>query len=466
MSQEQNSANLPLMGNDAQDHMMQMIQKFDSSFRYHELFQTLDYPYASDYELILHDTRGAAGPVVDIKIYADVGVGFTLKPVGFTDESVGDDAKEKAEAFMKEIEFNQTMKIFARWLEVLARSCIIETYNKLGGYYQNKYAGITGVDCINPTTLTTESIKKVMNDITGTAMYEQKATLDSPLAAPKFTQDRVIYRALTGYGKRSVLGTSKLQRCITDLRALGRFPHYRRDLGRIYSQMSQVIKIDTEKFQQMDQGKAVMEDETGKKQQEYLDDTAEFYRQQAEKGGVIVVYDWEEIEQSGWGGKEVKLAELEMQALENVGFCVGVPLSLVMSVAAQKMNRATMEMVTDLFTSMQDKGNRDNVYTPIIEHVANNYIESEGITGGRLEVQYNPFLPKDMVKIAEILSALWPTGAFSRPDVREFAGWPNAPNMGGDDWTELDPMPNIEGVPTTPTQLKEMFLKKGGLRRL
>ena len=463
---ETNTANLPIMGTDSQDNMLNMLQKFDSSFRHSDLYRLLDFPYASEQELILHYTRGAAGPPVDIKIYADVGVGWTLNPVGFTDESVGTDAKEKAEDFMKEIDFNPTMKIFARWLEVIGRSCIIETYNKLGGYYQNKNAGITGSDCINPTTLTPESIKKVMNDITGTALYEQKATLDSPLSAPKFTQDRVIYRTLNGFGKKSVLGSSKLQRCVTDLRTMGRFPHYRRDLGRLYSQMSRVIKINTEKFMEMDLGKAVMADETGKKQQEYVDDTAEFYRQQEEKGGTFVIYDWEELEQAGWGGKEVKLAELEMQSLENIGYCMGVPLALVMSVAAVKMNRATMEMVTDLFVSMQEKGTRNDIYTPIIEHVANKFIESEGITGGRLECQYNPFLPKDMVKIAGILSALWPTGALSRPDVREYSGFSNAPNMGGDDWEGLDPMPNMDGVPTTPTQLKEMFLKKGGLRRL
>lgn len=443
-------SDLPILGNDAQDRMLNLIQRFDSSFRFHDLFQVLNFPYASDYELILHYTRGAAGPFIDVKKYADVGVGWTFKPVGFKDTETGDDAKEKAETFMQEIEFNTTMDMFATWYESVAKACIIETKNKLGEYYQNPNLGITGVDCINPTTLTPESIDLVLNDPTGKAQYVQSVTASSSRPAPKFDRDRVIYRTQNDLSKRGAVGNSKLQRCIIDLRTAGFFPHYRRELGQIYSQMSRVIKINTEKLLELDIGKEIMK--TNNTMQDHLDRTADFYRLQEEKGGTFVIFDFEEIDQSSFAGKEVKMVEIEMQTYESIGWRVGVPLALVMSAAATNINRATLDSITALFVSMQEKGTRNHIYTPIIERVANNYINSLGINGGHLEVEYNPFLPKDMLQVSQIIQSLWTTGAFSDPEIREMAGKPNVPYMGGKEWEELgiNPMPQRQTVTAAP----------------
>jgi hypothetical protein len=448
MSPNDEIANIPIMGNDAQDRMFNAIHRFDSSFRYHELLQVLDFPYASEYELVMHYTRGKARPFIDIKTYADVGVGFELNPEGFKDDATGDDAKEKAEAFLKDIDFNTTIKNFARWFGILGRAVIVETRDKLGNYYQNPYAGVTGVDSFDPMTLTYQSIDGVMSDPTGTKQYQQNTAVGSQTGAPSFTQDRVIYRS-ESLSKLAVMGNSRLQNCILDLRNAGRFPHFRRDLGKVYSQISRIVTIDVKQLRELDMGQAVTEN--AEVFQAYLDNEADFYRQQEEKGGTFVVPNWQTVLQSSFAGKEVKMVELEMQTYESIGRETGVPLALVMSAAATNMNRATLEAITDMFVSMQEKGTRDEVYTPIIERVVNNYINSQGITGGRLEVEYKPFLPADMEKVGRIIQYLWPTGALSRPDVRQMARLPNAPYMGGEEWNGRDPFPNPQEAAATPT---------------
>ncbi|MBZ2166999.1 hypothetical protein [Methanobacterium spitsbergense] len=465
------TANIPIMGNDAQDRMFNAIQRFDSSFRYHELLQVLDFPYANEYELVMHYTRGKARPFVDIKTHADVGVGFELNPVGFKDDATGDDAKEKAEAFIKEIDLNGTLKNFLRWYRILGRGCIIETRDGLGNYYQDPNIGVTGFDSINPMTLTYESIDNVMSDPTGLKQYQQNTALGGNKTAPTFSQDRVIYRT-NSLSKLSVMGDSKLQNCIVDLRNAGRFPHNRRDLAKIYSQISRIVTLNIKQLRELEMGQAATA--TNEALQAHMDNTAEFYRRQEERGGTFVVPDWETVIQSSFAGKEVKMVELEMQTYESIGREMGVPLALVMSVAAGDMNRATMESVTDLFVSMQEKGTRDEIVTPIIERCVNNYLNSQGITEGRLEVEYNPFLPVDMEKVGRIIQYLWPTGAISRPDVRQMARLPNAPYMGGQEWDGMDPFPTPQEAASTPTAstgetlstVKDLLFRKDLLKRL
>jgi hypothetical protein len=58
------------------------------------------------------------------------------------------------------------------------------------------------------------------------------------------------------------------------------------------------------------------------------------------------------------------------------------------------------------------------VYTPIIEGVANEILAQHDITGGRLTVEYNPFLSKNIVETASILKDLWPIGCITENEVR------------------------------------------------
>jgi hypothetical protein len=92
---------------------------------------------------------------------------------------------------------------------------------------------------------------------------------------------------------------------------------------------------------------------------------------------------------------------------------------------------------------MLEKGPRKFIHTPIIESIANEYLDRNNIIEGRLEVEYNPFLAKNLLEAAQIVGSLWPTGAFSKPDVREWLDKSPLPNLGGEDWAELglDPMP-------------------------
>ncbi|WP_321421621.1 hypothetical protein [uncultured Methanobacterium sp.] len=100
-----------------------------------------------------------------------------------------------------------------------------------------------------------------------------------------------------------------------------------------------------------------------------MDDTAEFYRKQEKEGGTVVNMDWENVEQSSWTGKEVKLADLERLTMESVVFKQQVPLPILMF--APSVNRDTLETIADVFVNVLNNGTRDRIFTPIIAQTAN-----------------------------------------------------------------------------------------------
>jgi hypothetical protein len=425
---------LPIMSHDPNDRIMQAMRKYDPHFINYSIRQITDFPIASDNELLLHYLRGAAGPFIDLKVYAELGVGWQLKPAGFEDEESGLEAKKLTEKYFKKIDFYTTMIQHAVFYRVLGRSSIVKTYDKSGGFYYSPKEKVMGIDCINPMTLTDKSIREVMADTTSTKTYEQHAaTVDRSDATVTLEADRVIYSTNNPMTRYSPYGNSDLMNSITDLRAIARFPHYRDRLGHKYANLFRVIEIDTEKIAESDYGKKIKEDVN--EAQNYLDDTAQFYRQQEETGGTVAVYDWQKVIEASFAGKEVKLGEIEKSSLESLSFKQKVPMPLLMF--SQYVNRDTLRTLAETFISMLEKGSRNFVHTPIIEGIANEYLEMKEINEGRLEVEYNPFLANNLLEAAQIISSVWPTGAFSRPDIREWLDKPILPNLGGDDWKKL-----------------------------
>lgn len=452
---------LPVMSNDPTDRIMQMIGRYDPNFVFQGITAITDFPVASDYELLVHYLRGGAGPFIDLLLYVDYGVGWYLKPEGFSNSEKGEQAKDLVmNDYMERMEYDATLNKFGAWLEVLGRSCLIETYDLNGDYFIDPQFKVKGVNSINPMTLDIISVRRALADTTGLEKYKQNATLvDGKSTTVEFEQERVRYYTKSPLTDYSPLGNSDMQRCITDLRTLARFPHYRGKLGRKYSELFRVVEIDAEAVAKTEMGMKITEDFT--EAQKLLDDTASFYREQEERGGTVATYNWEQIKDSSWAGKEVKLDNIEQKTLESIALKFGIPLALLHNASSSTINRATLEALLDTFVSKREKGPRNFVYTPEIERTSRNILSINGITEGRLKCKYNPFLSKDLLKIADIISRIWQTGSISKPEIREMIDLPNEVNLGGEDWEEYDPFPS-KPVETTQTSLEDYITPPTG----
>lgn len=205
-----------------------------------------------------------------------------------------------------------------------------------------------------------------------------------------------------------------MQRCISELRLLSRFPGYRESLARKYANIHRIIQIKTEEFGKTDQGGAVLN--SGQHSKEYLNDVRKYYTIEEEKGGALFFYYWMDVKESSYAGKEVNLNDLELQTLRNIAFKLDVPLDMLMY--SQIVNRSVMEVLADIFVNKQAAGARNYVYTPIIEGVANEILQQREVSDGRLEVEYNPFLSRNLLEAADIIRDVWPTGSLTVNDVR------------------------------------------------
>jgi len=437
--------NLPVMSFDPVERMVQNIQRWDPSFTVDTLSSIFNYPIASDYELMRIYLYGGAKPFVDFLVYIDLGVGWTYRAVGFKDEEVGREAVKKAEEFTKKVKLAKTMNRFASLYETLGRSCIIKTKTLAGGFYSDPKQSITGIDCINPLTLDNESIKEVNKDRSGNKMYKQ---VDEDGTTQEFAQDRVYYVTQNNLaGERSDLGVSKIQGCVASFRSLAKFPEYQSKLAKLYSEVVQTIIVDTEKMEGPLKEKMM---ESNEEAQKFLDETAEYYRKLARQGSIAAVFDWFEIVNTTFAGQEVNLDVVKAEVLGDIARVMGVPLALIDAASAEKLNRSVLEAIRDTIIAMQENGTRKLVYQDIIEEVVNEHLESEGVTQGKVECLFNPFLSDNLLEAAQIISLIWQTQAISRPEVRERVGEPPEVNLGGKEWedrVDIDPMPE-EAKPT------------------
>jgi len=437
-----------------------------------------DFPVPSDEELIMHFMRGGAGPIIRVKLYAELGVGWKLKPVGFSSVEEGEKARDLVEEEFRKRNFRQSMMLFATFYRVLGRAFLIKTYNRDGGFYFNKKEKCRGLDVINPMTIDYESIEKVANDTTGTEKYKQILDITQGNENTiELEQDRVYFVTNNelSYNESSASWTSDITPALTEYRALARFPHFREEMGALYSTLMLIITQDAEAIAQQDFGKKIKESIT--EAQNYLDETARFYRSMRGKGNIIANYSWETVNPISFAGKEVKLTDLEMQTVAMICLKSGVPMELLM-LGRTTPNRSVMEIVSEIYIGMIKSGARDYVYTPIIEETALEILRMNNITEGHLEVDYNPFLAKNAFEMAQIISMIWPTGSISKPDVRDFMNWDSKLNLGGKEWEKYNPMPDPKGQAPMPRigeqnngpyienrdTLKDLLFKSGDAR--
>lgn len=448
MAETNSNANFPLMSNDPTDRLTSLIRRLDPNWQFKELLQITDYPVASEWELLTHYLRGAAGPPVDLKLYVDIGVGFKLKPKGFPNTERGEAAKDLVLEEMKKRNFENTLLQDGAFQEVIGRSCIIKTFDKDGGLYYNKQEKVSGYDAINPMTLDDNQLKKFLNDTTGTAYLEQKGLVPE-VENSKFSNNRVIFNSKNVFTNYSPYGWSDLQRCIVDLRTMARFPHYRESMGRKYANLFRVVTIDLQAM-----GDAGIEEvekirRDPRYAQRYLDDVAEFYREQELKGNLVAIYNYEKIDQVTFGGKEPGIQEIERSTIDKICYELEVPMPLLMF--AEIVNRATLETLNDTFINQREKGSRNKFYTPIINEFIKDVLNYAGYTDGTLEVVYNPFISSNMKEASEIINNIYPTGAMQNPQIRDEFGLP-----GGEGWDEIEPIPAGTKLPTPTEATKDL----------
>ena len=446
MDDKQSIFDLPIVSNDPTDRLMNMISQYYPSFRFRNIDELRSYPVMNDWELLTHALRGAAGPFIELILYVDLKVGHKLNPIGFSNEEAGLKAKELVEEQFKLMKFQRTLDKLGFFYNTLGRAVAVETRDLNGNYYIDEDLKVHGVDSFNPMTLEINSIQEVMWDTTGEKTYKQFVPQGTKFVPVTFDQHRVRYLTKNP-SDYSPYGNSDLQKCGTDLRLAVEFPHFRRKMARRYSELTTTVEVDSEKIQSTggDEGKKVIED--FKEGRAYLDETAEFHRDLQEKSGVAAYFDWEKVVNNSWAGKEVNLQSVEDATNQRIAKQLQVPIALIDH--RPDVNRDTLRTYVDTFVKEREMADRVTIYTPIIEETAANILEQNGITDGRLEVEYNPFLSKDYEMIANIISKLSQTGAITNPEIRDKMDWSKEVNLGGDEWKQeaLSIMP-IKQAPT------------------
>lgn len=425
---------IPILSNDPSDRIIKGMRRFDRNFNYTKFKMLKDYPVMDDYEALLHYFRGVVGRIIDMLIYVDFGVGFKLKHKGFSNDEAGIQAVEIIEEDMEKRNFEKTIRRTALNFMVLSRCCIVKTLAMDGSYYYDKQEKITGYDSISPVTLGETETEKALKDTTGKENFMQYTTEGTiPLE-----QDRVIYLTYNDLTDYNTMGNSPIQRCTNDLRTLAGFPTYRERLARLYSEMFSIVKVDTTKISSNEFSEQVTK--TVQDAQNYLDDTAQFYRDQLEKGGVVAVFDWEDFEGKSWAGKEVKLQDLEIASLDSTCTKMGIPMPMLRY--ASLVNRDTLPALTDTFIRERENGIRKSFYQFLIRDYIDDVLSFNGITQGKVYAEFNPFFSKDYLQMSQIIANLYPTGSITNPEIRDMMDYPDEINQGGEDWTDENMMPN------------------------
>ena len=274
-----NKMNLPILSADPQDVMINNMMKRYPYMGYRRISALINMPEADDYEAILHYLRNVAGPIIDMKLYVDLGVGFYCSPSGFENDEDGQDAKELVEEKFKQMEMQESILMLGAFFEVLGRLCGVRTFNLNGGFYFNATEKCNGFEVVNPMTLDIMSIKEALTDRTGTKVFKQVGfTATGKSETVEFTQDRVVYKTMNPLSKFSPYGNSDIQKSVTDLRLLSEFPYFRRKLARKYTELFRVISVDYEKVTQGEAGQLLANDFGAA--QKMLDEIATFYRDQ------------------------------------------------------------------------------------------------------------------------------------------------------------------------------------------
>lgn len=351
---------------------------------------TVDYPTGSEEEFLRHYVLGAGGPFTDFVVGVDLGVGWEYIP-NFEDEEEGKKAKKDMEEFDEKIDLLSTMLNFGAYFEVIGRGSIVITKNALGNdFIYDEHSGITGIDCINPMSLDTNSIKLALDDPTGTIPFIQNySTASGKSGTVELSQDRVIYATRNKFARHSATGVSMYQNALRELRTVVKFPRYRESIARKLANVFRHYTIDQEQIKNTPLGRTVLADTQS--EENYLLNIQNLIMQQEQRHSSIATFKWIESSEKTYGGNEPNLDVIEKQTINMLALKMGVPVNIM--AYAEDVNRATLETIAEFFVQRRKHGSQKR-YKTIIEYIANMCMEMWGYNG-TMSIKFNHFVQEN-----------------------------------------------------------------------
>ena len=322
----------------------------------------------------------------------DLGVGWQYK-ANFEDIEDGIDAVDELETYFDKIDFQGSMLICGTYFNVFGNLGMVLTPNALGdGFYSNEYAGITGIDPIDPRTLAVQSIREVLDDRTGTKNFVQNYNGYTGInSTVDISQDRMIYETRNPFAKRSVMGISQYANAIPELRTVIKFPKYRQAISRKLANVFRHYIIDVEKMKSTPLGRKVLVNHDT--EAEYLLSIQKLIMKQESRHSSIATFDFLTSTEKTYGGKEPALNDVEKQTIYMLGLRMGVPISL-MAYDESVTSRSALETVAEFLIQRRRHGPQ-KTYKKIIERVSNKCLNMWGYDG-TVNIEFNPFVKESL----------------------------------------------------------------------
>lgn len=458
---ENTKSDIPLTWNDPSDQMLNHMRRRYRNFGRIDLEMMKSFPTITDAEAMLHYLRGASGPFIDFITLIEIGCGVSLVPKGFENDDDGYEAKRLVEKQFTKMELEDTMLRYATLGEILGRRCNIRTYNENGGFYYNEKEMVTGIDAINPMSLDMQSVELALYDSTGTFEYVQNVRSPTGITRTvSFAQDRVDYSTRGSILKHGVWGNPASANCVMDLRTAGAAPGLRLDLMKKQANVYLHLVMDVQELLKTKMGEAALNDWSSA--EKALQAQVDAVQEQRRDGGDLVSYSFlKPAQATSVKGKDTNFSDTEDKTYEVIAMKFGVPMPLITRIDNVK-NRTTLELITDTFIRRREAtGGRKN-FRRLLMSYAQEMKAQAGILDGYFDIEFKPFLQKDLLAILNRMQILFNLGASSKTELRRSQDMADSIDFGLEDesadyQTIPNSNPHLED-PINSVQKKERLL--------
>lgn len=455
---DKTKTDIPLVLNDPGDQMVRHIKSRYPGFNQMGLSQLKSFPVVSDAEAILHYLRGVSAPFIDFITLIEIGCGINLIPMGFESDDDGHEAKKVVEKQFEKMDMDDTMLRYATFGEILGRRCNVRTYNQNGGFYYNEKEMVTGIDVINPMSLDMQSVERALYDRTGTVEFKQNLSNSlGDMGTVSFSQDRVDYTISGGLMKFGVWGNPAISNCVTDLRTAASAPGLRLDLMKKQANVYMHLLMDVSEILKTPMGKKALDDwESAEKAlQSQLDEI----KKQRRDGGDLLSWSFlKPAQATGIKGKDTDFSSTEENTYSVIAMKMGVPLPLITKPESVR-NRSTLEIITDTFVRKREASGGRKVFRKHLMSYAQEIKAQEGILEGYFQIEFKPFLQKDLKAVLDRMNTLFMMGAASKTEVRRSQDMADAIDFGlEDESSDYQIIPNSNPhlePPTNSVQKKD-----------
>ena len=416
--------NSPTIIADPLDQIKALLQSFGLYDALSQKFLASDFPIGNEDEYMRHYLFGIGKPFINLFVFVDVGVGYTLE-VDSGDKEKDKEIVQLINDFLLRIDYQTTLIQLATFNEVLGRAALCLTKNLAeDDFYYNEFEGVTGVDIVNPMSLTRNSIRDAFNDKTGKTPFIQKWTnRESGVEETvDLERERVIYTTKNPFTTNATDGVSSFANCINDMRVGARFARYKAQVADKASRLHRHFQVDTDKFGKLKQGKEILQSKS--KSKSYLHHIHRMINEMNDNGSDVATMDYIDSKEVTWAGKIPDITSLEKGVFESIAIKMEIPIN-VMSYG-KDVNRNTLEILSDVFVRRRETGSQLD-YIRITQKIINTFLEMKGITNTTVKFNFNKFLPDDInqmyLLLAEFASKL--PGMLSDTEIRRKLAMPD-----------------------------------------